>query len=73
MPWNYQLDIFRQNVGLEAFDKVRDNNFVVRDEGTSRQSTRTEENVTAGVGICIGEFPDDHPPPLCTQEKILNQ
>ena len=32
---NGKLDIFRQLFGLVAFDKARDNNFVVRDEGTS--------------------------------------
>ena len=36
---NGKLDIFRQLFGLVAFDKARDNNFVVRDEGTSRQWT----------------------------------
>lgn len=48
MLWNYQLEIFRQNFGLVAFDKARDNNFVVRDEGTPSQWTtaQTEENVS---------------------------
>ena len=48
MLWNYQLEIFRQIFGLVAFDKARDNNFVVRDEGTSSQWTtaQTEENVS---------------------------
>ena len=40
---NGKLDIFRQLFGLVAFDKARDNNFVVRDEGTSpSQSTAVE-------------------------------
>ena len=51
MLWNYQLDIFRLNVGLEAFDKARDNNFVVRDEGAAGNELQLGQRKTLVVGI----------------------
>ena len=50
MLWNYQLEIFRQIFGLVAFDKARDNNFVVRDEGTSPSQS------TAAAQLELGQF-----------------